>query len=338
MGGARVTTRGGWRGRYRGKGREPEGGALEFEGEGGGGEEEADEEEDRVAHGSRERPPSRRGRRPSTGVAREDGSPPDVAAGNLPWRRGVTAAASRGWGDAQANASPSTTALARGGPVGGVPAFDARAFNEHLKALADRAVDATRCISELERALSLSEESAAVAVAGVARAQAEMGFMAERVRTLTQAASLAEEERDGALRDLQAAQVTVQARNNEIWRLRGETVGAMGWEEAGKLEAELEGALQRVRAEQKRMVERELRQKAELEEDLGKSINRLRVNRAGGADPLCIVCCETKRSCVLIPCGHSCMCGSCAERVVSEKGMCPVCRGAVVMVQPVFES
>jgi len=251
------------------------------------------------------------------------------------------------WGDGAAGASLATpkaktmtTRAATVGEytVGGGGPFDSGGFNEHLKALADRAVDATRCISELERALSLSEETAAVAEAGVARAQAEMGFMAERVRALTQGVSLAEEERDGALRDLQASQVTVKVRDNEISRLRGETVGTMGWEEAGKLEAELERALGRVRAEQKRMIERELRQKAELEEDLGKSINRLGANLSAGRDLQCIVCCESKRSCVLIPCGHSCMCGLCAQRVVSEKGTCPVCRGAVALVQPVFES
>ena len=320
-GGRGSAPHGGWRGRYRGKGRDPglDGGGVEGR-------------EVRAGHGhgaARERPPSRRGRRMSSGGTHNIGP-----AMPLPDDEGAAVEGGHGGGWAGGEAG----ATEEGTETGAAALFDSGGFNVHLKALADRAVAATRRISELERALSLSEEGAAVAVAGVARAQAEMGFMAERVRTLTQTVSVIEEERDEALREARAAQLATQARSDEIRRLRGETVGNMGWEEAGRLEAELEAALQRVRAEQKRTVERELRQKAVLEEGLGKSISRLRVDAGRDSDPQCIVCCESKRSCVLIPCGHSCMCGPCAERVVCDKGTCPVCRGAVSMVQPVFES
>ena len=48
---------------------------------------------------------------------------------------------------------------------------------------------------------------------------------------------------------------------------------------------------------------------------------------------VCVVCCERQSSHVLIPCGHLCLCGSCAESVTTD---CPICRSPIQSRQRVF--
>ena len=50
----------------------------------------------------------------------------------------------------------------------------------------------------------------------------------------------------------------------------------------------------------------------------------------------CIVCLDGSNSHVLVPCGHKCVCGACAELIKTE-GTCPMCRTNVVWVCEVFE-
>ncbi len=49
---------------------------------------------------------------------------------------------------------------------------------------------------------------------------------------------------------------------------------------------------------------------------------------------VCVVCLERAKSTALVPCGHMCLCDSCA----SAKGLkkCPICRADVVSVLRVF--
>ena len=49
---------------------------------------------------------------------------------------------------------------------------------------------------------------------------------------------------------------------------------------------------------------------------------------------LCVVCIDSPRSHILVPCGHVCLCAACAEREVWDE--CPVCRTATSMVLRAF--
>ena len=49
---------------------------------------------------------------------------------------------------------------------------------------------------------------------------------------------------------------------------------------------------------------------------------------------LCVVCIDSPRSHILVPCGHVCLCAACAEREVWDE--CPVCRTSTSMVLRAF--
>ena len=40
----------------------------------------------------------------------------------------------------------------------------------------------------------------------------------------------------------------------------------------------------------------------------------------------CVVCMDAPQSHALVPCGHMCMCATCAERCVETVKECPMCR------------
>ena len=58
--------------------------------------------------------------------------------------------------------------------------------------------------------------------------------------------------------------------------------------------------------------------------------------------PACVVCQDAPRDCVLLPCGHTCLCLGCAGAVVrlggEGSGVCPICRGRVTAVNKIFLS
>jgi hypothetical protein len=56
-----------------------------------------------------------------------------------------------------------------------------------------------------------------------------------------------------------------------------------------------------------------------------------KVNRVYGEDddPTCVICLTEERSVVVVPCGHYCMCSSCAKHIGTR---CPLCRGPVNLV------
>mmetsp|Transcript_77330 Transcript_77330/g.125477 ORF Transcript_77330/g.125477 Transcript_77330/m.125477 type:complete len:112 (-) Transcript_77330:481-816(-) len=50
----------------------------------------------------------------------------------------------------------------------------------------------------------------------------------------------------------------------------------------------------------------------------------------------CVVCMESEKSHILVPCGHQCVCKVCAVNLVSTKQACPVCRAPVSQVIKVY--
>ena len=49
---------------------------------------------------------------------------------------------------------------------------------------------------------------------------------------------------------------------------------------------------------------------------------------------LCVICIDDQQTHVLIPCGHKCVCGVCAERRVGEP--CPLCRTVCTFATRVY--
>jgi hypothetical protein len=49
----------------------------------------------------------------------------------------------------------------------------------------------------------------------------------------------------------------------------------------------------------------------------------------------CPVCWEAPKTAAMVPCGHT-LCRVCAQRIVSSSARCPICRGAVTTVLPLF--
>ena len=46
----------------------------------------------------------------------------------------------------------------------------------------------------------------------------------------------------------------------------------------------------------------------------------------------CIICFSENHEVVVVPCGHFCMCGDCADKIKKSSGKCPVCRGDMELV------
>ncbi|PNT70893.1 uncharacterized protein LOC104583123 [Brachypodium distachyon] len=52
---------------------------------------------------------------------------------------------------------------------------------------------------------------------------------------------------------------------------------------------------------------------------------------------LCVVCCDARKDCFFLPCGHSATCHACGTRVLEEgDGSCPFCRRKLKKVRRIF--
>ena len=80
--------------------------------------------------------------------------------------------------------------------------------------------------------------------------------------------------------------------------------------------------------------EKYLRGKDQLGLDLDEFPREEHGLRAGARE--CVVCLDRIADRIALPCGHLCLCSRCSTEVLSRTGSCPVCRGSVRRVQPVF--
>lgn len=44
------------------------------------------------------------------------------------------------------------------------------------------------------------------------------------------------------------------------------------------------------------------------------------------------VACQVESTCIMLNCGHECMCEGCADRWLAEKKECPICKAAITVV------
>ena len=54
----------------------------------------------------------------------------------------------------------------------------------------------------------------------------------------------------------------------------------------------------------------------------------------------CVVCMDEKRTHIIMPCGHYCLCEECAEKINKGTGTkkCPICRGSINSFSQVFKN
>nr|CAD1824148.1 unnamed protein product [Ananas comosus var. bracteatus] len=51
---------------------------------------------------------------------------------------------------------------------------------------------------------------------------------------------------------------------------------------------------------------------------------------------LCVICCEARKDCFFLPCGHSTTCYTCGLRILEEAQTCPICRRKMKKVRRIF--
>lgn len=57
---------------------------------------------------------------------------------------------------------------------------------------------------------------------------------------------------------------------------------------------------------------------------------------SAASGPLCIICDDTRADVMVQPCGHLCLCSTCAPNVQRRGNQCPMCRKTIDKVQTVF--
>ena len=57
----------------------------------------------------------------------------------------------------------------------------------------------------------------------------------------------------------------------------------------------------------------------------------------GGEETMCVVCFDAPKDHIIIPCGHQCVCGTCAEALKREAHpACPLCREPISVTAKAF--
>lgn len=60
-------------------------------------------------------------------------------------------------------------------------------------------------------------------------------------------------------------------------------------------------------------------------------------NNDASPEEMCTVCLERPREVIVLDCGHICVCGDCAQALPLPR-KCPVCRGDIVRILPIYRS
>ncbi|KAL1020667.1 hypothetical protein UPYG_G00003100 [Umbra pygmaea] len=76
---------------------------------------------------------------------------------------------------------------------------------------------------------------------------------------------------------------------------------------------------------------------AEFKEQQKRRMEELNVDMASVSPSACTVCLSRPRSCVFLECGHVCACDQCYEALPEPK-KCPICRGNIERVVPLYNS
>ena len=79
-----------------------------------------------------------------------------------------------------------------------------------------------------------------------------------------------------------------------------------------------------------------VREQKHTAESATETPTKKRRRRKGSTDGSCTICYTEKIDCVIVPCGHMCMCFQCAEIVDDADNRCPICRQSIALLQKTF--
>jgi len=125
-----------------------------------------------------------------------------------------------------------------------------------------------------------------------------------------------------------------------------EEEGGGGWraELTGRIE-EMERRKEAAVAEEDYLtaaeIKRSIVQLVEQREALDRAVNEEAQERSSAAagpeeSDECVICMDQRKSHIVVPCGHRCVCQACAARITEEGETCPICRTAVTMILDVY--
>lgn len=101
------------------------------------------------------------------------------------------------------------------------------------------------------------------------------------------------------------------------------------------VEEELEDALSACTVHETAEGERETtEQEQETKEEQAKATECVATTEEEEDATLCVICIDAKRTHLVAPCGHKCLCEACSTTI---GGACPICRGAAALVCKVFD-
>lgn len=53
-------------------------------------------------------------------------------------------------------------------------------------------------------------------------------------------------------------------------------------------------------------------------------------------DKTCVVCMDNDKNHVIVPCGHACLCGECADLFKNSEQKCPLCKADIMTITKIF--
>ena len=74
-----------------------------------------------------------------------------------------------------------------------------------------------------------------------------------------------------------------------------------------------------------------------MQAQLGSSVVPPAAPHADDDENQCVLCLDAPMDHIIIPCGHQCVCGACAEALKREAHpACPLCREPIILTAKVF--
>jgi len=86
-------------------------------------------------------------------------------------------------------------------------------------------------------------------------------------------------------------------------------------------------------------IKRSIAELVEQREALERAVNEEDKKRSSaGPEELdeCVICMDQRKTHIIAPCGHQCVCEACADRIMEKGEPCPICRASVTMTMAVY--
>ena len=136
-------------------------------------------------------------------------------------------------------------------------------------------------------------------------------------------------------------------RKEEEARLRMELQRQRKEEAAAALEAAAAAAVEqrRLKEEAAKVELQRLEEEMAVLDERRRQVQAQQAQLGGGTtvsvtneeDYLCVLCLDAPKDHIIVPCGHQCVCGVCANKLAKTKTpQCPLCRGAIRETMKVF--